>query len=143
MLYPPLTDAQLSGVTGADTRIQLQQAQSQLQNNARSTLLQIVKRSDDATGFVVLAGKAEEVRGSIPEPTTIGRTLMLSSSSKAVDQQPAHQRRAAKKQDVLAGFYFELGDLHVQITPVVPVDVLQRRDPTYLWMWSRKTAIGE
>jgi hypothetical protein len=42
VLYPPLTDTQLSGVTGAYTQIQLQQAQSQLQNNARSTLLQAI-----------------------------------------------------------------------------------------------------
>lgn len=50
LLYPRLTDAQLSGVTGADTRIQLQQAQSQLQNNARSTLLQAI------AGLLVIAG---------------------------------------------------------------------------------------
>ncbi|MEV1248439.1 pentapeptide repeat-containing protein [Nonomuraea sp. NPDC050022] len=50
LLYPPLTDTQLSGVKGADTRIQLQQAQSQLQNNARSTLLQAV------AGLLVVAG---------------------------------------------------------------------------------------
>src|SRR5262245_27489557 len=42
VLYPPLTDTQLSGVTGAYTQIQLQQAQSQLQNNARSTPLQAI-----------------------------------------------------------------------------------------------------
>ncbi|MFI9836293.1 pentapeptide repeat-containing protein [Nonomuraea sp. NPDC051941] len=50
LLYPPLTDTQLNGVKGADTRIQLQQAQSQLQNNARSTLLQAV------AGLLVVAG---------------------------------------------------------------------------------------
>jgi Pentapeptide repeats (8 copies) len=50
LLYPPLTDVQLSGVTGADTQIQLQQAQSQLQNNARSTLLQAI------AGLLLVAG---------------------------------------------------------------------------------------
>ena len=50
LLYPPLTDAQLIGVSDAETRIQLQQAQSQLQNNARSTLLQAI------AGLLVVAG---------------------------------------------------------------------------------------
>jgi hypothetical protein len=50
LLYPSLTDAQLSGVTGADTQIQLQQAQSQLQNNARSSLLQAI------AGLLLVAG---------------------------------------------------------------------------------------
>jgi hypothetical protein len=40
LLYPPLSAADLRGVTSAQTRIQLQQAQSQLANNARSTVLQ-------------------------------------------------------------------------------------------------------
>jgi len=40
LLYPPLSAAELRGVSSAQSRIQLQQAQSQLANNARSTLLQ-------------------------------------------------------------------------------------------------------
>lgn len=50
LLYPPLTDTELRGVPDAETRIQLQQAQSQLQNNARSTLLQAL------AGLLVIAG---------------------------------------------------------------------------------------
>lgn len=52
MLYPPLPDADLQQVTGADTRIQLQQAQGQLQNDARSTLLQAI------AGLLVVVGAA-------------------------------------------------------------------------------------
>jgi hypothetical protein len=50
LLYPPLTDRQLANVSSADTRIQLQQGQSQLQNNMRSTLLQAI------AGLLVVAG---------------------------------------------------------------------------------------
>lgn len=39
-LYPDLSEAELSGVTGADRQVQLQQAQGQLRNNARAILLQ-------------------------------------------------------------------------------------------------------
>jgi hypothetical protein len=39
-LYPPLSAADLHGVLSAQARIQLQQAQSQLANDARSSLLQ-------------------------------------------------------------------------------------------------------
>jgi hypothetical protein len=39
-LYPPLSAADLRGVLGAQARIQLQQAQSQLANDARSSILQ-------------------------------------------------------------------------------------------------------
>lgn len=39
-LYPPLSDSELQAVSSAEMCIQLQQAQSQLQNGARSSLLQ-------------------------------------------------------------------------------------------------------
>lgn len=39
-LQPPLSEKELSGVPDAETRVTLQQAQTQLQNNIRSTLLQ-------------------------------------------------------------------------------------------------------
>src|SRR4051812_8241800 len=52
LLYPPLTDAQLQGIPTAETRIQLQQAQAQLQNTVRTTLLQLT------AGLLVLAGAA-------------------------------------------------------------------------------------
>jgi hypothetical protein len=52
LLYPPLDDATLRSLSTADARIQLQQAQSQLQNNVRSTLLQTL------AGLLVLAGAA-------------------------------------------------------------------------------------
>jgi len=41
-LHPPLTEAQLRGITDPEKRITLQQAQSQLQNDARATLLRAV-----------------------------------------------------------------------------------------------------
>ncbi|HEX6352790.1 pentapeptide repeat-containing protein [Actinophytocola sp.] len=50
LLYPHLTDAELHAVPSTETRIQLQQAQGQLQNNARSTILQAV------AGLLVIAG---------------------------------------------------------------------------------------
>lgn len=49
-LYPPLSAADLRGVLGAQARIQLQQAQSQLTNDARSSLLQALG------GLLVVAG---------------------------------------------------------------------------------------
>jgi len=52
LLYPPLSAAGLRGVASARARIQLQQAQSQLANNARSALLQ------GLAGFVIVAGAA-------------------------------------------------------------------------------------
>jgi hypothetical protein len=51
LLYPRLSNAELRGVASAETRIQLQQAQSRLQNDARSTLLQ-------ATAGLLLAAGA-------------------------------------------------------------------------------------
>jgi hypothetical protein len=50
LLYPRLTDTDLQAVPNAEARIQLQQVQSQLQNNARSTILQAV------AGLLVIAG---------------------------------------------------------------------------------------
>jgi hypothetical protein len=50
VLYPRLTDAELQAVSSTETRIQLQQAQSQLQNNARSTHLQVF------AGLLVIVG---------------------------------------------------------------------------------------
>lgn len=51
-LHPPLDDAVLRDVADAEKRIQLQQAQGQLQNSVRATLLQAV------AGLLVLAGAA-------------------------------------------------------------------------------------
>jgi hypothetical protein len=50
LLYPPLGSAALRGVASAQARIQLQQAQSQLANNARSAVLQ------GLAGLVLVAG---------------------------------------------------------------------------------------
>ena len=50
LLYPRLTETELQAVPNAETRIQLQQAQSQLQNGARSSLLQAL------AGLLVIAG---------------------------------------------------------------------------------------
>lgn len=50
--HPPLTESDLRGVVGADTRIALQQAQAQLQNNVRGTVLQAI------AGVLVIAGAA-------------------------------------------------------------------------------------
>jgi uncharacterized protein YjbI with pentapeptide repeats len=51
VLYPPLSSAELRGVPTAKERIELQQAQSGLQNDARATLLQ-------AAGGVLLVAAA-------------------------------------------------------------------------------------
>jgi hypothetical protein len=51
-LHPPLTEQELRGVTDAEKRITLRQAQSRLQNDARATLLQ------GLAGLVVVAGAA-------------------------------------------------------------------------------------
>ncbi|MFC0115321.1 pentapeptide repeat-containing protein [Kibdelosporangium aridum] len=51
-LHPPLSDAELQGVPSAEIRIQLRQAQAQLQNNVRATLLQLT------AGLLVTAGAA-------------------------------------------------------------------------------------
>jgi pentapeptide repeat protein len=50
LLYPPLSALDLRGVLSAQSRIQLQQAQSQLANNARSTVFQ------GLAGLLVVAG---------------------------------------------------------------------------------------
>jgi hypothetical protein len=50
LLHPPLSAAQLQGVTSADKRIELQQAQAKLQNDARATLLQ------GAAGLLLVIG---------------------------------------------------------------------------------------
>lgn len=52
LFHPSLTDADLRGVANAETRIQLQQAQGQLQNNVRSALLQM------CAGLLVVIGAA-------------------------------------------------------------------------------------
>jgi hypothetical protein len=51
-LHPALTESELRGVADAEKRITLQQKQSELQNNARATLLQ------GLAGLVVVAGAA-------------------------------------------------------------------------------------
>lgn len=51
-IYPTLAEADLHGVSNAETRIQLRQAQAQLQNSVRSTLLQLT------AGLLVIAGAA-------------------------------------------------------------------------------------
>ncbi|NKE55829.1 pentapeptide repeat-containing protein [Lentzea sp. PSKA42] len=48
--FPPLSDAELQQVTGAETKIERQQAQGQLRNNARSVLLQAI------AGLLVVVG---------------------------------------------------------------------------------------
>jgi Pentapeptide repeats (8 copies) len=50
LLFPPLSAAALRGVTNAAQRVELRQAQSQLENNARATLLQ------GLGGLLVIAG---------------------------------------------------------------------------------------
>jgi hypothetical protein len=52
LLYPPLSAADLRDLPSAEVRIQLQQAQSQLANNARSAVLQ------GLVGLVVVVGAA-------------------------------------------------------------------------------------
>jgi hypothetical protein len=49
-LHPSLSRAELQGVANADRRIELQQAQAKLQNDARATLLQAM------AGLLLIAG---------------------------------------------------------------------------------------
>jgi hypothetical protein len=49
-LYPPLSVADLRGIASAQVRIQLQQAQSQLANDARASVLQ------GLAGLLLIAG---------------------------------------------------------------------------------------
>jgi hypothetical protein len=51
-LYPPLGATALRSISSAQVRIQLQQAQYQLANNARATMLQLI------AGLVIVAGAA-------------------------------------------------------------------------------------
>jgi Pentapeptide repeats (8 copies) len=50
LLHPPLSASELQGVASADRRVELQQAQAKLQNDARATLLQGV------AGLLLVAG---------------------------------------------------------------------------------------
>ena len=59
LLYPPLSATDLRGVASEQARVQLQQAQSELANGARSVVLQ------GLAGLVVVAGAA---LGIIEEP---------------------------------------------------------------------------
>ncbi|MFD6285348.1 pentapeptide repeat-containing protein [Streptomyces sp. NPDC060205] len=52
MIYPPLTSRELGHVASAEKRVELQQAQSQVQNDFRGQLLQAIG------GLVVVAGAA-------------------------------------------------------------------------------------
>ncbi len=76
LLYPPLGLAALRGVAGAQARIQLQQAQSQLANSARSAVLQAL------AGLVLVAGA-----GATWWQVHISRQGQITDRySKAVDQ---------------------------------------------------------
>jgi hypothetical protein len=50
LLHPPLSPVQLAGVSSAEKRVELQQAQARLQNDARGTLLQGI------AGLLLVAG---------------------------------------------------------------------------------------
>lgn len=76
LLDPPLGMAALQGVASAQERIQLQQAQSQLTNNARSTILQAL------AGLILVAGAV-----ATWWQVHIGRQGQITDRySKAVDQ---------------------------------------------------------
>ena len=57
LLHPPLSPAQLQGVASPDKRVELQQAQAKLQNDARATLLQGV------AGLLLVAGHRDLAAG--------------------------------------------------------------------------------
>jgi uncharacterized protein YjbI with pentapeptide repeats len=76
LLYPPLTSSDLQGITSVQVRIQLQQAQSQLADYARSSVLQVL------AGLVVVAGAIATWR-----QVHISREGQITDRfSKAVDQ---------------------------------------------------------
>lgn len=76
LLYPPLTSTDLHGIASEQVRIQLQQAQSQLANDARSSVLQ------GLAGVVIVAGAIATWR-----QVHISREGQITDRfSKAVDQ---------------------------------------------------------
>jgi hypothetical protein len=76
LLHPKLTNADLSGVADAEKRITLQQAQTKLQNDARSTLLQAL------AGLVLVGGAVATWR-----QVQIGRHGQITDRiTKSVDQ---------------------------------------------------------
>ena len=75
-LHPSLSRGELEGVTSADRRIELQQAQAKLQNDARATLLQAM------AGLLLIAGAVATWR-----QVQIGRETQITERfSRAVEQ---------------------------------------------------------
>ncbi|MEU7869987.1 pentapeptide repeat-containing protein [Dactylosporangium sp. NPDC049140] len=92
-LYPPLSSAGLAGVADPKARIELQQAQSQLQNNARGLLLQTIG------GIVVLAGLA-----------ATWRQVMVARDGQITDRiGRAVEQLGSDKVDVRVGGVYALG----------------------------------
>jgi hypothetical protein len=76
LLYPPLSDVELANMPSAKERIELQQAQGALENNARATLLQSLG------GILVIVGLI-----ATWQPLTISREGQITDRfTKAIDQ---------------------------------------------------------
>jgi hypothetical protein len=81
LLHPPLSPSELQGVASADRRIELQQAQAKLQNDARATLLQAI------AGLLLVAGAVATWRQV--QVTREGH--MTERFARAVDQLGSHK----------------------------------------------------
>ena len=82
LLHPPLSRAELEGVTDADRRVELEQAQAKLQNDARATLLQ------GTAGLLLVAGAVATWRqvGINRAQLEVVRQQALESDRQARDQ---------------------------------------------------------
>lgn len=82
LLHPPLSAADLRGIASADKRVELQQAQAKLQNDARATLLQ------GAAGLLLVAGAVATWRqlGISREQLEVVRQQALESDRQAREQ---------------------------------------------------------
>ena len=82
LLHPPLSAAELRGVASADKRVELQQTQAKLQNDARATLLQGV------AGLLLVAGAVATWRqlGISREQLEVVRQQALESDRQAREQ---------------------------------------------------------
>jgi hypothetical protein len=161
LLFPSLSGAQLSGVADARARIELQQAQAKLQNDARSALLQ------GFAGLLVVVGALATWR-----QVTISREGQITERfTHAIDQLGSEkvevrvggiralERIATNSKEDRATIAYVLGafvrvhapwpgDPLKTATPAVDEDLpwLQHRAPdvqTAMWVLGRHRAVGE
>jgi Pentapeptide repeats (8 copies) len=122
LLYPPLSTADLQGVRSPEKRIELQQAQAKLQNDARTSLLQAI-----AGGLLVLGAIAtwRQVRISA-EQLEVARRQALDSA-----EQGRHELAVARDGQIAELFtraIDQLGDdkLDVQLGGIYALERIAR-----------------